>query len=166
MLQTIEMRFWQKVDVCGPIPAHRPDLGPCWIWTAGLNAYGYGAFNTPGFQWKAHRFAYELLVGRIPEGKQLDHTCHNGDPDCPGSRRCLHRRCVNPFHLEPVTHRENLLRGQTVTASKAAQTHCIWGHEFTPENTRVRKNGTRNCRVCDRTSSLLRVRPSRAKVVV
>lgn len=140
---SIAERFWPKVD-------KRPD-GGCWLWTAGLRESGYGAFKVgTGMQRQAHRIAYELLVGSIPAGFQLDHMCHNEDLMCTGrGRDCLHRRCVNPAHLKPVTSRENLLNGHTITASKAAQTHCIHGHEFTLENTRVRKNGTRNCRTCN-----------------
>jgi hypothetical protein len=97
----------------------------------------------------AHRVAYEMLVGTIPKGLDLDHICHNGS-GCGGGESCPHRRCVNPDHLEPVTHRENMLRGETVAAMHARKTHCIHGHEFTPENTRIKRDGSRNCRACDR----------------
>lgn len=114
----------------------------CWLWTAATRT-GYGTTHigsrTSGDrrQVMVHRLTYELLVGPIPEGLDLDHLCRV-------------RRCVNPFHLEPVTRRENLLRGEGLTASKAAQTHCIHGHAFTPRNTRIRKNGTRTCVACAR----------------
>ena len=130
-------RFWAKVDKHGPIPEHRLDLGPCWVWTAGTNRAGYGKFGVGREAGKqlivqAHRFAYELLAGSIPEGLELDHLCRN-------------RPCVNPDHMEPVTHAENMARGY------AAKTHCVRGHEFTPENTCF-WNGTRKrrCRTCNR----------------
>jgi hypothetical protein len=95
---------------------------------------------------RAHRAHYELMIGPIPEGMTLDHTCHNEDPTCLGGPTCLHRRCVNLEHLEPKS------RGANVNASprsNARKTHCKWGHEFTPENTSVWR-GHRKCRACDR----------------
>lgn len=123
-------RFWPKVDLNGD--------GGCWLWTAYCDPQGYPRFGV-GITSEgtrrvvyAHRWAYESLVGPIPAGLQLDHLCRV-------------RNCVNPNHLEPVTGRENHARG-----SKAMQTHCINGHEFTVENTYVRKNGCRTCRACKR----------------
>lgn len=121
----IERRFWAKVDKNGP--------NGCWVWTA-ANASGYGRFWV-GHLVVAHRFAYELLVGPIPDGMQLDHLCRNPP-------------CVNPAHLEPVTCRVNLLRGETQTARRSRQTHCSRGHEFTAANTYTKPNGARNCRAC------------------
>jgi len=92
--------------------------------------HGYGhvrAFG--GDNWLAHRAMYVLMVGAIPDGLMLDHLCRN-------------RACVNPGHLEPVTHAENQRRGVL------ARTHCKWGHEFTPENTYV-GGGKRTCRICN-----------------
>lgn len=100
----------------------------------------------------AHRVAYELLVGPIPSGLVLDHTCHNGT-NCSGGAECLHRRCVNPAHLELVTNRENILRGRTGEKSgqqKRALTHCVNGHEFTEANTYWRQGKWRVCRTCAR----------------
>lgn len=123
--------FWSKVQI----------KNECWVWRAGATGRGYGAAYVNGRQYPAHRLAYSVLRGEIPSGLDLDHLCRN-------------RRCVNPDHLEPVTRRENLLRSPiTLTAQKAAQSECIRGHEFTPENTRIRKSdGTRHCRVCQRES--------------
>lgn len=71
----------------------------CWLWQAKLNADGYGVFSiSPELSVLAHRFAYEVAVGPIPDGLVTDHLCRN-------------RRCVNPDHLEPVTSRENTIRG-------------------------------------------------------
>lgn len=144
-------RLWEKVDKNGPIPAHRPELGPCWLWTASEQGRGYGQIGRDDGAagiFLAHRAAYELLVGPIPEGLTLDHMCHNGS-GCPGGPSCPHRRCVNPAHLEPASLGDNLRRGESLAAHQARQTHCVHGHEFTPENTRWWK-GHRNCRTCDK----------------
>lgn len=85
----------------------------------------------------AHRLVYESMVGPIPEGLVLDHLCRN---------RC----CVNPDHLEPVTQRENVLRGQGVAAKNAAKTHCPRGHEYDDENTGFTGEGHRYCRACNK----------------
>lgn len=107
----------------------------CWEWLASRSD-GYGRVTWQGRQRPAHRVVYELLVGPIPAGLQIDHLCRN-------------RGCVNPAHLEPVTQRENLMRGETIPARHAAQTHCGRGHIFDEANTYVRKDGRRSCRACD-----------------
>lgn len=133
---TTSDRFWAKVDTRGFVSDHRPDLGACWIWTAAHYWDGYGAFAANGVQGRAHRFAYELLVGPIPDGLQIDHLCRV-------------RLCVNPSHMEPVTLGENVMRGVGFAPVNAAKTHCIHGHAFTPENTYVaRKTGWRHCKTC------------------
>ena len=109
----------------------------CWVWTAYRDRDGYGVVSdTSNRGRRAHRAVYELHVGPIPEGLQLDHLCRNTG-------------CVNPAHLEPVTCRVNLLRGDTVNARNAQKTHCKRGHEFTPENTGRQPRG-RYCRTCSR----------------
>ena len=129
----IPERFWRKVNKNGPIPANRPELGPCWLWTAYVNPDGYGRFGFEGGQ-LAHRFAYLAMRGPIPAGKVIDHLCRV-------------RRCVNPQHLEVVTQRVNLHRGESIQARNARKTHCIHGHEFTSENT-YEHGGRRQCRTC------------------
>lgn len=126
-------RFWAKVDKDnGPV---HPTLGRCWIWTGARNAAGYGHAHVGADQGLAHVIAFELVVGPVPPGLELDHLCRN-------------RPCVNPTHVEPVTHRQNLLRGETIPALNAAKTHCPKGHEYTEANTYRQKSGSRMCRAC------------------
>lgn len=136
MTVPMEDRFWAKVSRLGPVD--------CWLWGASCRR-GYGRFGNAS----AHRVAYELLVGPIPPGMLLDHACHTADPDCPGGV-CLHRRCVNPAHLEPVPNRVNVLRGRGLAAKAAAKTSCVRGHPFDEVNTRHRPDGARACRSCER----------------
>lgn len=118
----------------------------CWKWTGAHRSTGYGVWRGTA----AHRVIYELLVGPIPEGLELDHLCHNADLTCPG-RACPHRGCVNPAHLEPTTGAINRRRGR----GNAAKTHCPSGHEYTPENTYYRKGrkSGRMCLKCSRRST-------------
>jgi len=110
----------------------------CWLWAAPDASLGYGQFWIGTRKVYAHRWIYEFCVGSIPDGLQIDHLCRV-------------RHCVNPDHLEPVTVRENILRGEGLPARLARQTHCKWGHEFTEENTyRSSRHGCRNCRACHR----------------
>lgn len=131
-MSTID-RFWSYVD--------RQDV--CWLWTGSLTESGYGRFSIGGRAGtvvRAHRFSYEMHVGAIPAGLDLDHLCRV-------------RRCVNPSHLEPVTRRENTLRSPIAApAVNASLTHCIRGHEFTPENTYTppSRPNSRHCRACRR----------------
>ena len=108
----------------------------CWTWRA-TKSNGYGRLFIGGRAWPAHRWVYEALVGLIPEGLTLDHLCRN-------------RACVRPDHLEPVTMRENILRGESFAAVNNRKTHCKHGHEFTPENTYVATPAWRGCRTCAR----------------
>lgn len=124
-------RFWRKVQPCA--------TSGCWLWTGFVNAGGYGQFavaDAPG-RWRhvyAHRAAYEALVTAIDAGLQIDHLCRV-------------RGCVNPAHLEAVTQRENLLRGDGISAELARRTHCKRGHELTADNVYA-KAGFRRCRTC------------------
>lgn len=126
----------------------RLDDQPCWLWDMSCTTGGYGQLFYRGRNSYSHRVAYELLKGPIPEGLQLDHLCRN-------------RSCCNPAHLEPVTSRENSLRGMCYEILRA-KTHCKHGHEFTPENTRRHKNGGgRYCRICSNAASMERKRRMR-----
>lgn len=121
-------RFWDKIEV----------RDGCWHWTASRSAQ-YGYIWWEGRGWRAHKLAYLILVGPIPEGLELDHLCTNP-------------LCVNPDHLEPVTHRENVLRSNNMAGRNARKTHCKWGHEFTQENTYhpPKHPKKRYCRACMR----------------
>lgn len=88
-----------------------PQPNGCTYWTGAPDAQGYGKVCRDGVQILAHRASYEYFVGPIPDGLGLDHTCHSADPSCTVWAECSHRVCVNPAHLEPVTHAENVRRG-------------------------------------------------------
>lgn len=107
----------------------------CWMWMGAIHWTGYGVSGSK----LAHRASYESEFGAIPDGKQIDHLCRN-------------RWCVNPHHLEAVTQRENIMRGEGLTAKNAKKTHCPMGHEYTAENTlhSVGRDGytRRRCRSC------------------
>lgn len=138
MRKTDAERFWEKVDKGGTIPAHRPELGPCWVWTASTNQDGYGRFcdgvrNGTGRSHviQAHRWLYEQKHGAISAGLEFDHLCRNPP-------------CVRDDHLEPVTHRENQRRG----IRGELTTHCRQGHPYNDANTSIRSSGGRTWRTC------------------
>lgn len=121
-------------------PAH-PDA--CWPWTGCvMERSGYGLIGSGGTNSRsllAHRVVYELLAGSIPEGMHLDHTCHSDDPVCRGGPTCMHRRCVNPAHLEPVDPPEN---GRRVPAAR--RNLCPYGHQASRSPT-----GDKYCKRCE-----------------
>lgn len=87
----------------------------CWQWTGAVQSKGYASIaNGRGGSMLGHRASYKLLVGEIPAGLTLDHTCHNTDQTCVRGRECQHRRCMNPAHLEPVTQTENADRARSL----------------------------------------------------
>lgn len=130
-----EERFWSKVDKDGP--------GGCWEWTAGKDWDGYGIFHESHRRSRrAHRYAYELLVGPIPEGLTTDHLCRN-------------RGCVNPTHLELVTPVENVMRGESDAAKNARKGTCKAGHPLSGPNLSIyARDGSRVCLECRRRTSV------------
>lgn len=111
----------------------------CWLWLGPVKKDGgYALTSYRNRTISGHRLMYELMVGEIPEGLTIDHLCRV-------------RNCINPAHMEPVTIKENVHRGNTISAINLAKTHCINGHEFTPENTKIgypRGIESRSCRIC------------------
>lgn len=126
----------------------------CWHWEGYVaKPTGYGTLFTrdpetqKGTNRLVHRLSYEVHKGTIPEGLVVDHMCHNDDTACVGGEGCLHRRCINPAHLEVATQGENVSRGRGVAAINAAKTHCPQGHEYDGENTAT-FSGKRHCKLC------------------
>lgn len=130
-------RFMGKVNQHGPVPPHRPELGPCWLWRGKPGSRGYCYFWFEGKKRLAHRFSYMHLVGPIPEGLVIDHLCRVPI-------------CVNPRHLEPVTDRVNILRGEAPPARNVLKDQCFMGHPFDEENTYLDSNGDRGCKTCQK----------------
>ena len=121
---SLEMKFWKHVQT----------TEGCWNWM-GTKRSGYGRLSVAGRWIAAHRLSYQLLKGEIPSDKELDHLCHNPS-------------CVNPEHLEAVTHGENLIRGNTINRKNAQKTHCPRGHLLAGKNLLPSKEGWRQCRTC------------------
>ncbi len=130
-------RFLRKVEVqpLGGIGAR-----PCWIWLGARGGHGYGRFKIDGRMVQAHRFSYRMWIGLIPKGLEIDHLCRNPP-------------CVNPDHIEAVSHKENVRRGRA-GANWAAKTHCPKGHPLSGDNLYVDPRGKRCCRLCRRAQNL------------
>ena len=123
--------FWQKVTLA--------DNG-CWRWTGFLHGGGYGKFSFNRKRYAAHRFMYEVLRGAIPDDLEIDHLC-------------LNKFCVNPNHMEIVTHGENCIRGGIAERARQIQlskTHCPQGHPYDLLNTYFTPENKRMCRTCRR----------------
>lgn len=133
--ESVQQRFWRQVE--------GGEVHTCWVWTGRPANEGYGKFVVRRKWYQAHRFAYECLITEIPDGLELDHLCRN-------------RACVNPWHMEPVTHYVNTRRallGKPFTGRRPAPdaTHCANGHLRTEANTYISSDGrSRDCRDCGR----------------
>ena len=121
-------RLWEKALIGDP--------RSCWRWTGSTARGGYAKLRVGRNLRYAHRVAYELVVGSIPSGMELDHLCRVHD-------------CINPLHLEPVTHRENGIRGNGWSGTNSRKTHCLNNHLFDDLNT-YWVRGHRQCRACNR----------------
>lgn len=131
VLVELSVRFWQK--------AQRGSPDECWEWTAS-GSKDYGTFYDHGRSRQAHRVAWELTNGPVPDDLPLDHLCRN-------------KRCVNPGHLEPVSQKTNLHRGNGWAGRHVRATHCPQGHPYNAANTYRKQRRThvsRECRQCDR----------------
>lgn len=124
-LNTIE-DFWNNVE----------KTDNCWNYLLYKSKKGYGQFSWKGKLVNAHKFSYELINSKVPDGMTLDHLCRN-------------RKCVNPKHLEIVTRTENVMRGEGVCAKNKRKTHCKRGHKLSGSNLRLDKDG-RHCRTCEK----------------
>ena len=131
--------FWDKVNLDGPIPEHRPELGPCWVWTGATDEKGYGEFWTgdrTGTH-RAHRWAYIRYVEPLADDEVPDHLC-------------LNHGCVRyDGHLERVSGVENVMRGTSFAVTNQAKTHCVNDHELTEGNS-YGYRGRRQCKTCAR----------------
>jgi len=116
-------RFWKKVEI----------TNSCWIWK-GTTGAGYGQYTYKAKRYGSHRFAYELLEGKIPEGWEIHHLCEN-------------KLCVNPAHLQIVTVRDHRAR----EGELHRKDYCKWGHLLSEENIYIYRLPTRlmvQCRIC------------------
>ena len=131
----VDQKFTNKIHP-------EPNTG-CWLWAGATNRDGYGIAHRRRQTRMAHSLSYEFACGPVPDGLELDHLCRV---------RC----CVNPNHLQAVTHLENCRRGTAGTHIRRVEnmkTHCSKGHEFSGDNLYTRKNGARGCRECVRIAS-------------
>ena len=112
-------------------------LNYCWNWINAKDKEGYGQLTLLGKSIKAHRLSYEVFIGKIPKGLVIDHLCHNTS-------------CINPIHLEAVTQKENIRRGNTgkINNHQTKKRFCPNGHEYNKENTYNYKGNHRLCRKC------------------
>ena len=130
------VRVSEPSEVKERILSRVSDWKECWVYN-GAKRKGYGLIRVNGTQQTVHCVLYEIMSAPIPTGYVLDHLCKN-------------KGCVNPAHLQPVTSRENTMRGNGPTALRAKQTHCKNGHELSGDNLIARKDARRVCKTCNR----------------
>lgn len=157
MTNHIKMPFQERLRLQ---QENDPNGNRCWLWTGALRR-GYGAISTSGklglerARSSPHRVAWELLIGPLPpKGMHLDHLCRN-------------RSCYNPRHLEAVSIKTNLLRGEGAPAKNARKTHCTNGHALSGDNLAIYSAGRgrtcRTCRACKRKATRIGARKRRAR---
>lgn len=117
-----------------PLPQYVVAEYGCWVWQWCTDKDGYGLLWANGRRYRAHRWYWEQANGPIPDGLVIDHLCRNPS-------------CVNPAHMEVVTHEENTRRGDNPFVQNARKTHCMNGHPFDEQNTYIH-GGTRHCKTC------------------
>lgn len=127
----------------------RPAANGCVECTLADNGQGYCQTKYRGRRIYAHVLSYVAHIGPVPKGRELDHRCRNP-------------KCWNPLHIEPVTHRENVLRGVGLTSQNARKTICLRGHALSGSNIRVDGRGCRQCKACVRILSRIRYAKKRA----
>lgn len=126
--KTIEQRFWSRVD--------KNSKNGCWLWQGVKSGgYGYMRYYKDGRRKSCHLVSLIIHGIKVPKGKEVDHSCRN-------------KSCVNPSHLEVVTHKENILRGTSIPARNSKKICCMHGHELTLDNIFSSKRGDRQCKKC------------------
>lgn len=126
----------------------------CWEWLGARSDTGYGHFRVDGREQYVHRLSYEHFIGPIPDGLTIDHVWARG---------CVSRACCNPAHLEAVTYRVNVLRGNGMSARHARQIECVNGHPLSGSNLYIPPRGGRMCRQCQRERNRLTAARRRAR---
>lgn len=137
-------------------PGWITDENGCDIWQGSRDEKGYGLVHANGRTRRVYFVRYEREIGPIPPGTELDHfACDNGAGGC-----------CNPFHCRPTTHRENVLRSDSIPSLNAAKTHCPLGHPLSGDNLRPHHlaRGRRECRACHNTRECARKRVIRGRV--
>lgn len=136
MRGTVRERLYARLTPCANLAC---DCDGCLLWAGSGNGRGYGLIWVGDRMRRVHRVAWELDYGPIPDGLTVDHV---------RARGCRHRHCANVAHLEPVTMRENLMRGNTPAAINATKKRCHRDHPFDDDNTYRDRRGWRRCRTC------------------
>jgi len=129
----------QRAKIATRLLSHVTRKGNCLIWNGHINKKGYGMMSLNHQAFLVHRISYELFKGSIPKGLTVDHLCKN-------------KACQNVDHMEAISNKDNILRGNNTAARNSRKTHCIRGHEFTPENIYKQHGNMRMCRECTRIS--------------